>query len=330
MTDGTLQIKSAAGRTVARVAGGMFPKVEEVMTDMVLMDLVHSSPLFVGELCRHAEVDGNFIQGRRSVFDNAHGETDVEIILDTSSGRHGLLIENKIDAPLMNRQFERYHRRGKLGIDEGRWSSYTVVLFSPRSYFDHLPSEQKAFVDRFIPYEEIIEFLRSIPEFDFKRSVLEGASETRARGYVKSADATVMDFYRSYYEMAQSKYPQLKMELPGIRGANNTWALFKNVNGYRRVDLVHKWMSIGCELSIPTNDVDAVRQAMVPLLETGMTFKPTKTVAYVNLRSAPIDHFADFDSLVPAIEEALQNLERLRLFSARDAVDNVIRRYAKP
>ena len=119
MTDGTLQIKSAAGRIVVRVAGVMFPKVEEVMTDMVLMDLVHSSPVFVGELCRHAEVDGNFIQGRRSVFDNAHGETDVEIILDTSSGRHGLLIENKIDAPLMNRQFERYHRRGKRGIDNG-------------------------------------------------------------------------------------------------------------------------------------------------------------------------------------------------------------------
>jgi hypothetical protein len=308
----------------------MFPKVEEVMTDMVLMDLVHSSPLFVVELCRHAEVGGNFIQARRSVFDNAHGETDVEIILDTPKGRHGMLIENKIDAPLMVKQFERYHRRGKLGIDEGKWSSYTVVLFSPRSYFDHLPPEQKAFVDKFVPYEEIIEFLKSMPEFDFKRAVLEGASETRARGYVKSADATVMEFYQSYYEMAQAAYPQLKMEPPGIRGANNTWALFKNVNGYRRVDLVHKWMSIGCELSIPTNDVDAVRQAIVPLLETGMTFKPTKTVAYINLRSTPVDHFADFESLIPAIEEALHKLERLRLFAAKDEVDNVIRRYAKP
>lgn len=330
MNDGVLQVNSAAGRTESRVAGGMFPKIEEIMTDLVLMDLVHSSSMFVQELCRHANVRGTFIQARRSVFDNAHGETDVEIILDTPDGRHGLLIENKIDAPLMTKQFERYHRRGKIGIDKGKWASYTVALFAPRSYFDHLPPEHKAFVDRFIPYEEITGFLKALPEFDFKRAVLEGASETRARGYVKSADSTVMEFYRSYFAIAQSKYPQLKIEPLGIRGANNTWALFKNVNGYRRVDLVHKWMAIGCELSIPTKDVDGVRRAILPFLESGMIFKETKSVAYINLRSTPVDHFADFESLLPAINEALEKLERLRLFSARKEVDEIIRRFAIP
>jgi hypothetical protein len=330
VADGSLEMKSVRGRTVARVAGGMFPKVEEVMTDMILMDLVHSSQHFVQELCRHAQLQGGLISARRSVFDNSHGETDVEIVLDVPSGRHALLIENKIDAPLMVKQFERYHRRGKLGMEQGSWAAYTVVLFSPRSYFDHLPSEHKSFVDLFVSYEEIIDFLKPMPEFDFKRIVLEGASETRSRGYVKSADSTVMEFYQSYYEIAQARFPQLKMERPGIRGANNTWALFKNVNGYRRVDLVHKWLAIGCELSIPTDDVDAVRRAILPYLETGMTFKPTKSVAYINIQSTPVDHFADFETLRPSLDEALETLDRLRRFAAKREVDDIIREFARP
>lgn len=306
----------------------MFPKVEEVMTDVVIMDLVHSSDEFLHDLCGRAGVSGTMLHVRRSVFDSSLGETDVEVVVENEGGRHALLIENKIDAPVMTMQFERYQLRGRAGIESGSWISYKVVLFSPNGYFAHLSEEHRRHVDIHLPYEEVIDFAAKRPAFAFKKALLEAAVEGHRRGYVKIADESVMTFYRGYFDIASREFPQLRMEEPVLKGMGSTWVIFPPLNGMRRVSLVHKYMEIGCELSVPTRDVPGFCDAVRPFLDGDMVLRETKTIAYVNIRTPPTHHLDPFEEAAPKIRTALAALDRLRAFSERPEVFQVIRRFA--
>lgn len=306
----------------------MFTNVEEVMTDIALMDIVHSSEEFLESLFARAGLSGRLLELCRSVFDSALGETDVEILVENEHGRHALLVENKIDALIMPMQFERYQLRGKAGVEPGKWGSYTVILFSPKKYFEHMPAEHRQHVDVHLSYEEVIAFAAERPAFAFKKALLEAAVADHRRGYVKVADDTIMQFYRGYYAIAPAEFPQLRMDEPVIKGAGSTWVIFPPLNGMRRVSLVHKYMEIGCEISIPTSQVSRFCEAIRPHLDEDMTLRETKSIAYVNLRTPPIHHLEPFEHAAPKIRDSLAAVERLRVFAARPEVWQAIRKYA--
>lgn len=309
---------------------GMFPKVEEVMTDVALMDLVHSSDEFLQELSRRAGLSGRMLHVRRSVFDSSLGETDVEILVENEDGRHALLVENKIDAPVMPMQFERYQLRGRAGVADGRWTSFRVMLFCPKGYFSHLPDEHRRYVDVHLPYEDVIAFAAERPAFAFKKALFEAAVEGHRRGYVKIADEPVMTFYRGYYDIASREFPQLRMDEPVIKGMGSTWVIFPPLNGMRRVSLVHKYLEIGCELSVATKDVAGFCEAVRPFLDEDMVVRETKSIAYVNIRTPPVHHLEALDEAAPKIRKALSALDRLRAFAEKPEVWKEIRRYATP
>lgn len=103
------------------------------------MDLLHSSPAFIRKIldvCGQPE-DMNVVGIRRSVSDT----TDIELVASNSNVSCGFLIENKVRAPLMDRQFARYRMRGEAGAKAGQWSRFKVILMSPRSYFQALGPE---------------------------------------------------------------------------------------------------------------------------------------------------------------------------------------------
>lgn len=308
----------------------MFSKVEEVMTDVVLMDLVHSCDEFMRDLCARAGISGTMLHVRRSVYDSSHGETDVEIVVENEHGRHALLVENKIDATIMPRQFERYQLRGQTGIDAGKWSFFKVVLFSPKTYHQHLPEEHRRHVDIHLPYEDVIAFAAERPQFAFKKALLEAAVAGHRRGYVMVPDEPITTFYHRYYDIASVEFPQLGMRKPAAKGKGGTWVIYPPLNGLRRVGLVHKYMEIGCELSVPTEDVAGFCEAVRPFLDEDMVLRETKSIAYVNLRTPRIHHLEPFEASAPKVRESLAALDRLRAFAEKPEVWQLLRKFAIP
>lgn len=75
-------------------------RVEEIVTDVLAMDLLHSSPSFFRKVLEVAGERGDMslVAIRRSAADTSLGETDIELIANGPVGRCGILIENKVRA----------------------------------------------------------------------------------------------------------------------------------------------------------------------------------------------------------------------------------------
>jgi hypothetical protein len=301
-------------------------RVEEIVTDVLAMDLLHSSPDFFKKVL---EVAGEtaamtLVAIRRSVADTSLGETDIELVADGPDGRCGILIENKVRAPLMDRQFARYRIRGHAGIRTARWTRFRVILMSPRSYYEALDFEHSQHVDANLSYEDVVTFLGGFPEFAFKRHVFESAITDYRKGYVKSPDTAMMDFYLNYWAVASEEFSQLRMVKPEIVGKDGSWIYFPPLYAGKSVRLIHKFKGIGCELAVATRNGEKLVEELVPFLETGMMARSTKSTAFVNVKTPAINHIRDFPDIRADVVLSLQALDRLRSFALDEQVRQLI------
>ncbi|TCN30180.1 PD-(D/E)XK nuclease family protein [Sinorhizobium americanum] len=301
-------------------------RVDEIVTDVLAMDLLHSSPDFFRKVLEVAgEVgDMGLLAIRRSVADTSLGETDIELVVNGPAGRCGILIENKVRAPLMDRQIARYRMRGEAGIQTGQWTRFRVVLMSPRSYYEALDPEHSTHIDTNLSYEEIVEFLGGYPEFAFKLHVFESAIADYRKGYVKSPDSAMMDFYQNYWAIASSDFPQLRMLKPGVVGKDGSWIYFPPLYAGNSVRLIHKFKGIGCELAVVTRSAEKLAEALAPFLEPDMIIRPTKSMAFVNVKTPAINHISDFEAVRNDVVLSLQALDRLRAFAMNEEVRRLI------
>ncbi|TCP80793.1 PD-(D/E)XK nuclease superfamily protein [Rhizobium sp. PP-CC-2G-626] len=301
-------------------------RVDEVVTDVLAMDLLHSSVSFLSMVLQSAgEASGaKPVAIRRSVADTSLGETDVELLIEAAGSRCAILIENKIRAPLMDRQFARYRMRGEAGVRNGNWQRFRVILMSPRAYFRSLPSDHSAHIDANLSYEDIVEFLSAHPEFAFKRHVFQSAIDDYRRGYVKSPDTAMMEFYGNYWAMASTEFPQLRMSKPSVVGRDGSWIYFPPLYAGNAVRLIHKFKGIGCEIAVATRNSERLAAMLSPFLEPDMTIRSTKSMAFINVRTPALDHTLDFESLRTEVLSSLSTLERLRTFALDDRVRKAI------
>ncbi|WP_092180977.1 hypothetical protein [Devosia sp. YR412] len=303
------------------------PRVDEVVTDVLAMDLLYSSPQFLRRLLDLAGEPGeaSIIAMRRSVFDTSLGETDIELVVRSERGRHAILIENKIRAPLMDRQFERYQMRGTEGIAKGKWDRVSIILMSPKAYFEALDRNHAQHINANLTYEAIVAFLADHPEQAFKRHVFLSAIADFKKGYQRLPDAPMMAFYEQYWSLASSEFPQLRMPRPGVVGKDGSWIYFSPLyGGGAKVRLIHKFKGIGCELGIATYRAQELAEAIEPLLDEDMVMRVTKSAAYVNLKAPPLKHLLPFGDIRDDAKVGLVQLERLRTFALRDEVRKVI------
>ncbi|KDA00140.1 hypothetical protein HPO_01962 [Hyphomonas polymorpha PS728] len=305
-------------------------RVEEVVTDILTMDLLHSSPAFLQRVLELAGAasPSEIVSIRRSVSDTSMGETDVELVIQLGSKRQAILIENKIRAPVMDRQFERYRMRGNAGKASGQWDDFCVILMSPQSYFDELDAEQKEYVDANLSYEMIVEFLASFSEHAFKRHIFQSAVAQFKKGYVRIADARMISFHQNYWALASAKFPQLRMMKPDVVGSDGSWIYFPPLYGdTNKVRLIHKFKGIGCELSVTTRRAEEIATALEPHLDVDMVVRSMKTAAYINIKTPALDHLAEFSVLESDLLISLQQLDRLRLFALNENVRGLINQH---
>lgn len=301
-------------------------RVDEIVTDVLAMDLLHSSRDFLELVLTVAAERGNAIPVaiRRSVAETSLGETDIELVVETDSGRCGILIENKVRAPLMDRQFARYRMRGEAGIRNGQWHRCKVILMSPRSYFQTLAVEHSSQIDANLSYEVVVDFLAERPEFAFKRHVFESAIADFRKGYVKSPDVAMMEFYQNYWAVASTEFPQLRLIKPDVVGKDGSWIYFPPLYGGNSVRLIHKFKGIGCELAVTTRNAEKLAVSLGPYLKPDMIVRPMKSMAFVNVQTPAINHLLDFPTIKGDIVESLHALERLRVFAMDESVRRLI------
>jgi hypothetical protein len=129
--------------------------------DLAVVQLVRTSSDFRNWFVNQLNLDRpvtDFIGIRQSVTTST-GESDIEVGLETNDGNHIVLIENKIDASMQDRQVERYFERGEDYLDQKDWDSFTVCLTAPESYIGQ--SEEQGF-EAIVTYEEMMEKAESI------------------------------------------------------------------------------------------------------------------------------------------------------------------------
>ena len=130
--------------------------------DLVFVQLIQTSPefrdWFIDQIDFEQSVD-EFLGVRHSVTTDT-GESDVEVGFKTVDGENLLvLVENKIDASMQDRQVERYFERGENYLSNDEWDAFKVCLIAPKNYVSE--SKRRAF-DTVVVYEEIIDETESI------------------------------------------------------------------------------------------------------------------------------------------------------------------------
>ena len=115
----------------------MLSSVVERDIDLIFVQLIETAPefrrWFIDQLNEEIEVEQYL--GVRHSNERDSGESDIEIETQTATGEsHIILVENKIDASMQERQAERYFERGENYLANEGWDDYSVALIAPANY----------------------------------------------------------------------------------------------------------------------------------------------------------------------------------------------------
>ena len=191
-----------------------FSPVRERDMDLLVLESIVTDPRFcelVLEDTVYAKKSFRVLDAQLSRTEIDLGESDLTVILEIEGKRVGLLIEDKIDAIAMPDQYERYLKRGKVGIEKGDWDEFTVYIFCPQKYYC-ANSEAKKYM-RFRSYETFKEY------FDKKGDILSHVrSQQLAQAITKAkkppeanVDKNANAFFKQYLQFQRQHYPTLDM-----------------------------------------------------------------------------------------------------------------------
>ncbi|MEE3343550.1 MAG: hypothetical protein VZS44_05625 [Bacilli bacterium] len=174
------------------------------------------------------------ISVEHSYVDADLGESDITVIIEKENHKVGLLIEDKIDAPAMDLQPERYIERGKRGISNNRYNEFKTIIIAPKQYLNTNPYVEKYQYQ--ISYEEILKVLSNDI---YAKTLINKAIEEKESGYVIIENEMVTKFWEKYYEFIRLYYPTIKIhEIHGPRGSSASWP--ELLTDFKQVKIMHK------------------------------------------------------------------------------------------
>jgi len=146
--------------------------VLEKQIDVILVEELTVNPAFSEWIFKRCDIEGQPIQVRNSVW---HDGKEIDVLCVTKFPKIGVMIENKITAPLPSQQVQNYHDVGRGQVKQGFWTDYRVLVLAPRSWIEHHQPEN---VHAVISYEDIATFLRTHndPRLDWRASVFQQAA----------------------------------------------------------------------------------------------------------------------------------------------------------
>ena len=261
----------------------------------------------------------------RSLSD-ADGESDVTFILSDGKTKVAILIEDKIDAPTMNQQSERYIIRAKKGIADGRYDKYYIFLVCPEKYWEEHEEDKNANYEYRVFYEEMQKLYsahndaRSI----YKYHVIQTAIEAKKKGYQVVENTAITQFWkelRPYCEAHPSKLILYGKNI--VKGSGSYWMefetslkntkiIYKSNNGY--VDL--QIAGYGDKIGTLTN---ILKNKKINLDEDMRIYKAQKSAAIrIHKSEWEISFEQPFDNVRHIIDDVLWTAVRFK-----ELVDNL-------
>ena len=237
------------------------------------------------------------------------GESDVEAILSIGDKRIALLIEDKINAPAMKEQSDRYNMRGDEAKSLGKYDEYYVFIVAPGNYIDH-NMEAKKYNNK-IKYQELEKYELD----DFEKAIIKRAY-SKDNTVRLARDQGVTEFWNKLYDFVEREYPN-RFKLPGHPGLersgkpnqwitmiyNNRYTLeIKSDRGY--VDLeINGYGDKFEQFSKDNRDVIDARKLYVRAASKSLAIRK-----YINSK---IDFTEDFNTQETALREAFDAAKEL-------------------
>ena len=207
--------------------------------DLLLAEAVLTDPDFCRLLLDKTDLKGKTFQVLRadlSKSDSDLGESDITVIIESESKKYGLLIEDKIDAPAMPEQHDRYIKRGEKGVKAGDYNGFRVFIFCPAKYYES--NKEAGRYEHLLTYEECKEF------FDKKKDPLSALWSQQIKQALNKArrvsepnvNEKANAFLRQYSCYQKEHYPSL--DLSTKEDKNGWWTDFRTELG--KVYITHK------------------------------------------------------------------------------------------
>lgn len=147
---------------------------------------------------------------RISVVEDGSEADVVACFRRTDNGLHRIFIEDKISAPLMPDQLERYQRRAAAEHARGHSNSFSVVLFAPAAYWAVLPDgvRRVTFEEAAVALESNKNDNRAAYKAAFLRGALLLTSPAARDAHVADVEPFVVDWWEAVYAMLEREFPR--------------------------------------------------------------------------------------------------------------------------
>lgn len=250
----------------------------------------------------------NIIKIIHSLSDD-DGESDITVIFNKDDRKVGLLIEDKINAPAMPDQRERYSLRGDKGIKEGLYDSYLVYMIAPKEYLDN-NYEAKKYENR-LSYEKLLDFYKNNNN-KYAVALIEQSLEKKESSYVPIPDEMKTNNWKILYQYVDDNFPKLRINhVKGARGPNAIWPIFKcsvkNCSIFFKTDRNVVDLTISNGLMISQKIKDLVEGS----LDNDMYFAETGKSLAIRINVPHIDFNQDFNNQLYNLRLCLESISRL-------------------
>lgn len=293
-----------------------FKKIYEHDMDLLILEEFVSEKSFAKIFLKKVGYADDYfkVEAQHSCSD-AHGESDLMLILHYPQGKRALLVEDKIDAPTMEEQSARYYTRGDEGKRQGLYEEFRVLLAAPQQYIAEHANDANANYEYFVSYEEILGYFRrreSVRDA-YKAAVVSFALEEKKRGYQVIEDERVSAFWRELRCYCTRQFPQLSMKgNDRARPSASAWPEFSTSLG--KVKVIYKAQRGVVDLEFPSyGERRGELQLLLGELPNDMAICQTGRSASVRIENErwKIDFAKPFSEAQTEMGEVLTAVSRL-------------------
>lgn len=247
-------------------------------------------------------------------FSDEDGESDITIILENDNRKIGLLIEDKINAIAMPKQYERYILRAEKQKHEGLFDNYYIFIIAPKTYIDSNNEAQK--YDNKISYEEILDYISGdVYGESLIKKAIKKVIEEKKKGYAVVENKLVTLFWEKYYEIVENKFSDLKLNIiEGPRGSDANWPIFSTQ--IKKVKILHKADRGFVDLTFRrvSQYYFEVYDIVKSVLKENMTLQKTAKSLAIRIYVPEIDFKKDFKEQEENVIKCLEVVRELQEF----------------
>lgn len=300
-----------------------FKKIYEHDMDLLILEEFIADKRFAKLFLDKVGLGDNYtIEQALHSLSDADGESDLTLILQYPDQKVALLIEDKIDAPTMEHQSQRYHIRASAAEKRGLYTSHYVILAAPLDYHTEHQNDANANYEYRITYEELRDYFKkqTDPRSAFKCAIIDFALREKKAGYQVQEVKSVTEFWVKLRQFCKENYPHLVMvgkDAP--KGSGASWPEFRTSLG--TIKVVYKSQKGYVDLEFPGygDRIGYLHSLISSKMTDVMQIWKTGKSASVRISNDKwkLDFSKDFEGAEPMLREILEAVSALCAFASQ-------------